>query len=1029
MDGGLTGMALGQHPSQETLLTPAQQTAVDHPLAPLMIIAGAGTGKTFTLVSRVAHLINRYNIPPKKVLALTFSEQAAAELKGRILAMGSEGLSAGAGEIAAVTFHSFCYQIVLDFLPQFAEKRLMNTGDGLFMLREHFGELADLKSDLFRQAPFKAIKAFLNFSNRLREELIDVDKLPGLLADSAKQLEKRDDEGWQEMLAQLTDQCHVFTRYQEWKAADGWIDYGDMVYSCWQLLEKNAEVRATVQARFETVVIDEFQDNNYGLNRIVDLITQKHRSVTAVGDDDQCIYSFRGASAFNLSDFRKRYGQHPQFAEVVLDRNFRSTQPILDMANEVMRVSPGRQEKMLHAITPNLTGPKPLLWVGSSDSQASFVATEIAERLEHGYGYDDIAILTRTHKHGSQIIEALKKEQIPITYRRAAFFELPAIRQTLAWCHIVAGSSAAAVGLYRLMEDHAIPSGDPLFHQVWTYLSGQGQKQESSSVSLKAVPGDLGPLIIQVSSLRESAAEMRLTDLIWRIMEINGLFRQHARTGFYEDELATLNLSQFMELASRFDERYGRPDLIRFLRYVDVLQGTSAIEASLPEIDLPDGGVHVMTVHGAKGREFPVVILPFLQSARFPLNFVPPNEVSSPPDHWFSWQLTDRLTPGEQHVEEERRLFYVGMTRAKEHLILTTTPKRRSKFIVNLKDGIMDEKSIPDEERTEPEANDQLRSDLHRRLQRELARKAYPQAHDIIDALRLVDEYEDGAQPDFQNHPLADELRNALAPDAADASARPAARQLRLSASSIDTYETCPLKYRYRHVDAIPAREESAAATFGTIMHRALEQLHDPGGPGFAQPVSDILDTVWRSAGFSYEQEERVHRQEAEALLNDYVERWRDHPPETLAVEATFEFGFDDITIDGRIDRVDLTGDGKLTLVDYKTARKAPPEWEARKAPQLPLYALYVQETRSIAEQTYSGPVEEIDLVYYYIRDENPEVRVHYSTEELQVFKERVSAVADGIRRREFPFNKNDHHCSFCEFKNLLCPAWEQDQL
>ncbi|MCH8328596.1 MAG: ATP-dependent helicase, partial [Candidatus Marinimicrobia bacterium] len=430
-----------------------------------------------------------------------------------------------------------------------------------------------------------------------------------------------------------------------------------------------------------------------GLNRIVDLLTQSHRSVTAVGDDDQCIYSFRGASAFNLSDFRGRYGDHPQFAEVVLDRNYRSTQPILDLANEVMLSSPGRQEKMLHAVTPDRSASKPVVWVGSSDAQATFAAAEIARLHKAGYGYDDFAILTRTHKYGREMMQALKKEQIPIIHSRAAFFELPAIRQTLAWCHIVAQSPAAAVGLYRLLYGQAERPDASDFRKAWAYLSSP-DRDKNPPANFDDLPEATIRRLQQLIALTDAADDVGLTKTIWRIMEINGLFRQHAQAGFYEDELATRNLSQFIQLAARFDKRYGRPDLTRFLRYIDVLQGTGAVDASLPMVELPNGGVHVMTVHGAKGREFPVVILPFLQSARFPQNFRPPKVVETPPDAWLSWQLTDRLSPKEEHVEEERRLFYVGMTRAREHLILTTTPKRRSKFIVNLKEGIMDEKSM-----------------------------------------------------------------------------------------------------------------------------------------------------------------------------------------------------------------------------------------------------------------------------------------------------------------------------------------------
>ena len=986
-------------------------------MAPLLIIAGAGTGKTHTLVHRIVHLISRQGAPAESILALTFTEKAAAELQQRI-----HRLSGPDHTIGATTFHAFCYQVVLEFLPEYRSRRLMREGDGLFLLREHFGELDDLQSQLFRRQPYGAMQAMQQFFDRLRDELIQPEQFPELLERTAAELSEREPQNTDEageLMAQLRDHSAVFARFQEWKAQEGLFDYSDMVYACWNLLNSDQEVQGEIQKRYSTVFVDEFQDNNHALNRIVELIVRPHQSITAVGDEDQSIYRFRGASAHNFPDFKRLYGGHQHYAEVLLTENFRSTQPILDLANAVMAGSPGRTPKNLAAVQSPPDAPLPRLLVGSSADQVALLSAEIAARLKAGRMPSDVAVLVRTNNQAAKVVAGLTAADLPITYVSVPFFEIPAIRTARAWLGAAARSAIEPQALYRLL------AGDSGLVDSATYQA-----------ALTGANGGNGPvgggkanreLSARLRALQDRKNGANLPRIVRDILVASNLYRRHEQRGYYSDRLAIDNLSLLMDLAKTFSHRYRDAGLGRFVSYLDVMARAGKVETRIPPIQLPGGAIQVMTVHRAKGLEFPLVFIPFMQSGSFPLAHRTSALLSTPPPTWLLREQDDTADEKQAHLEEERRLFYVGITRAREELVILCKPKGRAPFIRNLGPDLMAEESPALDDQEPVRSGENLRSDLQRRLARELARKSYLKAHELVEAMRLVDEYEAGAGPDFSQHPLADELRQALAPGSPAAPASGGRGSLRLSATSLDTYEDCPLKYRYTYLDKIPRVEESPEASFGKIIHAALEQLHRPGGPGFDQSPEDLIEGAWEPAGFAFSQQERQYRQDAQDALAAYIARWQDAPPPVLAVEHPFSIDIGSISLSGRIDRVDLDDEGHLQLVDYKTGKRRS-NAEARRAPQLALYALYVQEAGAIAGQAITPEIGDVDLTYYYIMSEQPELTIRFTAEELATFKSRIEEVARRIRSGDFPTNKS-FMCDYCDYKDLICPAWERPNI
>ncbi|MEC7745551.1 MAG: ATP-dependent helicase, partial [Candidatus Neomarinimicrobiota bacterium] len=299
-----------------------QLTAITHPPGPLMILAGAGTGKTFTLETRIIHLIDHYTIDPKYILAITYTEKAAQELKSRIV--DRVGIQAYA--MTVNTFHSFCFRVLKEFsigpLPQ-----LLDESEAIHMFLERFDELKPFASDEFPLDPQKAVtESFIPCFNRMKDELINPDQM---------EIPEATDDGpiTEEIANQLRDLKRIYPMFQAWKKKINVVDYGDMILSAYTLLTSDPSVLKEVQDQFRHIIVDEFQDNNFALNEIMGLIAGQRKFITVVGDDDQVNYSFRGANSYNIQAFEDRYAGHTDYKPVALEKNYRSSQPILDLAN------------------------------------------------------------------------------------------------------------------------------------------------------------------------------------------------------------------------------------------------------------------------------------------------------------------------------------------------------------------------------------------------------------------------------------------------------------------------------------------------------------------------------------------------------------------------------------------------------------------------------------------------------------------------------------------------------------------------
>ena len=433
-----------------------------------MIIAGAGTGKTSTLLHRIRHLIVSNSIKANHVLLLTFTDKATAEAKQTIL----EILGDKANSIFIGTFHSFCHSIIRRYGPKSRIKDVLwKESDILFYLINHFNDMDFIQSRVFSENPIKAIReSFIPFFGRVSDELLSPKELESKLKDI------ENSQYWfldnfpgihpgntqfNDIVYQLQDLVNAFTFFQKAKRNLNALDFGDMILNCYEILKNDVSVLQKVRSEFKHIFIDEYQDNNYALNKIVNLITKKDPSITVVGDEDQCIYSFRGANYYNIEDFRNRYNSHQEYAEIALIENRRSTQNILDLANAVISNNSDRTPKMLKCLPDEInSGPKPL-WIQANKEETLERLPELIHMLVNSREtlYGDIAVICRGWGNVTAAADAMQKSGIPVDIHIEKFFDVPIVKDVLAWGHLILKDEIARYGMPNIFGPAVSLSG------------------------------------------------------------------------------------------------------------------------------------------------------------------------------------------------------------------------------------------------------------------------------------------------------------------------------------------------------------------------------------------------------------------------------------------------------------------------------------------------------------------------------------------------------------------------------------------
>ncbi|HEY8418401.1 MAG TPA: DNA helicase PcrA [Limnochordales bacterium] len=607
-------------------LNETQLAAVRHTDGPLLIIAGAGSGKTRVLTYRIAYLLEVRGVSPRAILAVTFTNKAAREMRERVTRLiGPIGEQVWVG-----TFHATCVQILRRHADRLGFPRhflIFDTADQLAAVRE---TLKDLNLDPKRFDP----RGLLAAISAAKNELLGPAEFKAKAADF-----------WEETAAR------VYERYQAKLKDNGAFDFDDLIFAVVRLFREDAAILEQYRERFRFLMVDEYQDTNHAQYVLTNLLAATHRNLCVVGDADQSIYRFRGADIRNILDFERDY---PDATVIKLEQNYRSTQRIVEAANAVIANNLHRPEKTLWTRNP-LGDPIVFFQAGDEREEAAFVGEEIRHGvLEEGRSYRDFAILYRTHAQSRTFEEEFMHRGVP--YRIVSgvrFYERKEIKDLLAYLRVIF-NPYDGLSLRRIINAPRRGIGDTTVGRLEAYAAATGQPLYEVLADDDAL-AELSPAVAQrvrafhgqLEGWRALVGSVSLTALAERVLQESGYLAELHNERTVEAEARVENLKEFLSVTRQFEVEQGQ-DLGAFLEHVALV---SDVDAYDPDAD----SVTLMTLHAAKGLEFPVVFLVGMEEGVFP-------------------HARAAMEPGE--LEEERRLCYVGMTRAMERLYLTCAQQR-----------------------------------------------------------------------------------------------------------------------------------------------------------------------------------------------------------------------------------------------------------------------------------------------------------------------------------------------------------------
>ncbi len=607
-------------------LNPQQREAVVHTDGPMLVVAGAGSGKTRVLTHRVAHLIESGAAAPSEILAITFTNRAANEMKERV-----QGLVGGrtAARMWVMTFHAACGRLLRRDAERLGYRASFTIYDQADQVRLVKACIEELELDPKRFAP----RAVHSAISRAKDRLLTAD-------------------GYADQVGNFFEQtvASVYALYQRRLYAANAMDFDDMILQAVLLLEADEEARAAWQGRFSHIMVDEYQDTNHAQFRLLSVLAARHRNIAVVGDPDQSIYAFRGADIRNIAEFEHDF---PGARIVALEQNYRSTQAILDAANAVIARNPDRRPKRLWS---DLGRGLPVRVVEAEDehAEARFVAGEITRALDEGAGPADIAVFYRMNAQSRVLEDVLVRQGVG--YRVVGgprFYERAEIKDAIAYLQVI-HNPADEVSLRRIVNQPRRGIGTASLDRLaahasqmnWTLLEAI---EHSSAVPLgTAAAARVREFAALIEDLREVASTASPAELLERVLEQTGYRAMLEAERTFESQGRLENLDELVGVAREFAER-GEEDasLATFLQEISLYSDSDALNEPRPEVTL-------MTIHNAKGLEFPIVFVIGLEEGLFP---------------------HQRSLDDDQEAEE-RRLCYVGMTRAQQSLVLTHAHSR-----------------------------------------------------------------------------------------------------------------------------------------------------------------------------------------------------------------------------------------------------------------------------------------------------------------------------------------------------------------
>lgn len=1003
-------------------LNPEQSRAVTHESGPLLIVAGAGTGKTTVITRRIAYLIQEKAISSDHILALTFTEKAAAEMETRVEKL----LPLGYADLWISTFHAFCDRVLKEHgldIGLANDFRLVNETQGSMLVREHLDRFT---LDYYKPLgnPTKFIQAFLRHFSRLKDENIT----PAEYAAYASSLSldhdasefrpsragKSDVEN--QMITEsgrIQELARAYATYQQILLEIGALDFGDLITYTIKLFDERPKILERYREQFTHILVDEFQDTNSAQYDLIKLLAPPQNNLTVCGDDDQSLYRFRGASVSNIFEFKKDF---PDSREVLLIQNYRSPQNILDLAyNFIQLNNPYRLEfqlqnglnekaseaKSIHEqieekgrpletrISKKLNaetrekGEIAHLHFETQQDEANGVVKKIIELKNGGRSWNDFAILVRANDHADVFLRSCERAGLPYEFLALrGLFAKPVILDCMAFLRLLDNYHESRA-VFRVLgyPMWKIPPID--IHSIIAHANRKAKSVYEAMLEVRAIPAvsegakkAVENILTLVDRFVGRAGQTRPSTLILQFLQDSGYLRflsdrSHEPEPAAQQEVQEMisHLEQFVRFVAGYEAMTAAPDVKGLVEAVNLAQESGDSGATAPLDNGPES-VKISTIHGAKGLEFPFVFVVNCVDKRFPS--VERREPIEIPEG-----LVREIVPeGDVHLQEERRLFYVAVTRAREGIYFSSAEdyggarkKKLSRFLVEA--GLAHEAGV----------------------------KPEPHGNVFFDATP--------APKETQAHELP----------------KPAT----FSYSQINSFRTCPYQYRFAHILHIPVPGKPAFS-FGNTIHKTLyeffRRIHERaratqgdlfdnarGGENAPPPTLDdllaIYESKWIDDWYHSKSEREEYRKKGREYLKAFYESHDQKFPIPKYLEKGFHLKIGEYAVKGFIDRIDRAGEG-IEILDYKTGQ--PKTEKTADFEQLSIYALAAREVFH----------EDVRALSYYYIEGNTKVTKIPDEKRLEKVKKELLETIQAIHAGDFRATPNPQVCRRCDF-NSIC--------
>ena len=975
-------------------LNKEQKKSVLHNEGPLLIIAGAGTGKTTVITKRIAYLIEKKLAKPEEILAVTFTEKAAGEMEERV----DKLLSFGYVDLWVSTFHSFCEKILkergLDIgLP--TDFKLLDQTGAWLLLRQN---LDKFPLDYYKPLgnPTKFIHALISHFSRCKDQGIYPEDYLQYSETLKTNLTDLPEEKEAERVKEIAAAYHI---YQKLLLENNFLDFGDLISYSLKLFKERPVVLQEFQKKFKYILVDEFQDTNLAQYELVKLLAAPKNNLTVCADDDQAIYRFRGASYNNIIQFRKDF---PEAKEISLIKNYRSAQNILDLSYKFIKTNNPNRLECISGLNKKLESAQEKegiiehLHFKSLEDESRGVANKIIDILKKDKEatLNDFVILIRANESANPFIRSLERAEIPYQFLASrGLYAKPVILDIISYFRVLDNFYDNAA-FFRVLN---FPFSKLSVNDVMKITHYSCLKSKSIYEALQELPliSGLSSQAVQkidfllgmIKKHTNLAQEKNVSEVLVNFLKDSGYLRYLLK----EEKEAELDLvNQFYKKIKKFEDAVLEPTLKNFLE--EIKMEIDSGEQGKLEFD-PEAGpevVKIMTIHSAKGLEFKYVFLVNMVDKRFPT--VERREQIEIPE-----KLIKEIIPqGDVHLQEERRLCYVAMTRAKKGLFFTsaddyggTRQKKLSRFLIEM--GFSREKGRFDDKGVKSEIAVQGKK-LRGGLNEKNREKAVLPAH--------------------------------------------------FSFSQLVAFKKCPLQYKFAYIFKVPVKGR-AVFTFGKTIHSVLyefvkmffekrnfsqKKLFFDKEDKFNQKREEFIDfeellkiykEKWRDEWYEDKTQKEKYCKLGRKVLKSFYARFLKNPPKILeingqaALEIPFKLKIGDYILAGRIDRIDELKDG-VRIIDYKTGSfKEKLDLDDKK--QLLIYQI-------AAEEVFG--VKPIELSYYYLEEEKTTSFLGSQKEKEKQIKAILEEIEE-IKRSDFAPTPG-WQCKSCDFRDICDYAKRQ---